>query len=121
MHVISRDQLPEADAFEGVDHDVPLSFFLIDMPPGAGPALHQHDYAEVFIVVEGESTFQAGDETQAVRAGQIVVVSANTPHRFFNSGSGRLRQVDIHASARFVTEWLDATTPKHHPTEKESS
>jgi len=24
-----------------------------------------------------------------------------------NSGSGRLRQIDIHANDRFVTEWLE--------------
>jgi hypothetical protein len=24
-----------------------------------------------------------------------------------NSGTGRLRQIDIHASERFVTEWLE--------------
>jgi len=24
-----------------------------------------------------------------------------------NSGAGRLRQIDIHASDRFVTEWLE--------------
>jgi mannose-6-phosphate isomerase-like protein (cupin superfamily) len=32
---------------------------------------------------------------------------AGVPHRFFNSGSVRLRQVDIHESPRFETEWLD--------------
>jgi hypothetical protein len=24
-----------------------------------------------------------------------------------NTGAGRLRQVDIHASERFITEWLE--------------
>jgi hypothetical protein len=24
-----------------------------------------------------------------------------------NSGAGRLRQIDIHASERFITEWLE--------------
>jgi hypothetical protein len=35
-----------------------------------------------------------------------VVVAAGLPHKFVNSGIGRLRQVDVHASERFVTEWL---------------
>jgi hypothetical protein len=29
------------------------------------------------------------------------------PHKFVNSGDGRLRQIDIHANATFVTEWLE--------------
>jgi len=41
-----------------------------------------------------------------VGAGDIVIVPANTPHRFVNAGSETLRQVDIHVSPRFVTEWL---------------
>jgi len=28
-------------------------------------------------------------------------------HEFVNSGGGRLRHIDIHASDRFVTEWLE--------------
>jgi mannose-6-phosphate isomerase-like protein (cupin superfamily) len=33
-------------------------------------------------------------------------VPAGQPHRFVNSGSGRLRQIDIHLNSRYVTEWL---------------
>jgi mannose-6-phosphate isomerase-like protein (cupin superfamily) len=36
-----------------------------------------------------------------------VVVPAGVPHGFANSGDGQLRQVDVHASGRFVTEWLE--------------
>jgi hypothetical protein len=32
---------------------------------------------------------------------------AVVPHKFVNSGTGRLRQTDIHANDRFVTEWLE--------------
>ncbi len=41
-------------------------------------------------------------------AGQVIIVPPNTPHKFTNTGEGRLRQVDIHASERFITEWLEA-------------
>jgi mannose-6-phosphate isomerase-like protein (cupin superfamily) len=40
-------------------------------------------------------------------AGEIVVVPANTPHGFVNTGEGVLRQVNIHASPRMETEWLE--------------
>jgi mannose-6-phosphate isomerase-like protein (cupin superfamily) len=63
--------------------------------------------ASVFIVQEGTATFTAGDETVEVKDGQVVVVPAGVAHKFVNSGEDRLRQVDIHASERFVTEWLE--------------
>jgi mannose-6-phosphate isomerase-like protein (cupin superfamily) len=94
-----------------VDHGgLPISFLLVEAPPGGGPALHKHEYAEIFIVLEGEATYIAGGEERQVIAGEIVVVPAGTPHRFFNSGEGPLRQVDIHASRRFVTHWLEASS-----------
>jgi mannose-6-phosphate isomerase-like protein (cupin superfamily) len=42
-----------------------------------------------------------------VKGGQVIVVPAGVAHKFVNSGEERLRQVDIHASERFVTEWLE--------------
>jgi len=39
-------------------------------------------------------------------AGEMAVVDAGQPHSFVNSGEGRLRQVEIHLSPRFITEWL---------------
>ena len=44
---------------------------------------------------------------QDVKAGDIIVISAVTPHCFVNSGDTPLRRTDIHASPKFVTEWLD--------------
>jgi mannose-6-phosphate isomerase-like protein (cupin superfamily) len=105
MYVVNQDQLE--GAFEGQDHGVGISFFLVDARPGGGPALHKHAYAEVFIVLEGRATFFAGDEERQIGAGEVVVVPSETPHRFFNSGQGALRQVAIHVSPRFVTEWIE--------------
>ena len=58
-------------------------------------------------MLEGSVTFTAGDEVAEARGGQVVLVPAGVPHRFVNSGAGRLKQIDIHASGRFITEWLD--------------
>lgn len=91
MYVVGREQLPTQNEFEGVDHGgLPISFLLVDAAPGGGPTLHKHDYAEVFIVLDGEATYVAGDEERRVSAGEIVVVPAGAPHRFFNSGEGPL-------------------------------
>jgi mannose-6-phosphate isomerase-like protein (cupin superfamily) len=93
--------------FQGCHHDAGISFIVIDAPPESGPKLHKHPYEETFVVQEGAVTFTAGDDIIEASAGQIVVVPAGVPHKFVNSGAGRLRQIDIHASERFVTEWLE--------------
>ena len=84
---------------------VPL--VVVDAPPGSGPKLHKHPYEEVFVVQEGTVTFTAGDDVIEARGGQVIVVPAGVPHKFVNTGAGRLRQVDIHASGRFITQWLE--------------
>jgi mannose-6-phosphate isomerase-like protein (cupin superfamily) len=105
MQIVKQSQLPERE-LEGADHGAGVSIILVDAQPGRGPALHKHAYEEVFIVQEGRATFMAGDEEREVSAGAIVLVPGDTPHRFVNSGDGPLRQVAIHVSPRFATEWL---------------
>ena len=95
----------EPNEFQGYQYDASVSFIVVDASPGSGPKLHKHPYEEVFVVQEGNATFTAGDEVIEVSGGQVVVVPAGVAHKFVNSGAGRLRQVDIHASERFVTEW----------------
>ena len=53
---------------------------------------------------EGRATCVAGDEQRDVKAGDIIVIPAGTPHRFVNSGDTPLRQIDIHVNPKFVTE-----------------
>jgi mannose-6-phosphate isomerase-like protein (cupin superfamily) len=83
-----------------------LCLILVEAPPGSGPSLHRHPYAEVFVLHEGEGTFTAGDEESRVTAGAVLVVPAGTPHRFVNTGSEPLRMTTIHTSPTFETEWL---------------
>lgn len=103
-HIIAREELPHgkiSHRFEGYRYgDVNVSFFLVDSPPGKGAALHTHPYEEIFITLEGEATFTVGDDTMEASAGQIVVAPAGVPHKFVNSGTGMLRQIDIHPSGR---------------------
>jgi quercetin dioxygenase-like cupin family protein len=59
-HVINKVELPHggsAHRFEGYLYgDANVSFFLSETPPGSGPELHTHRYAEVFVVQDGELT-----------------------------------------------------------------
>jgi quercetin dioxygenase-like cupin family protein len=109
MKVIRRDELTQSNnslEFEGTDHDVGVSFFLVDAASGRGPSLHTHDYPEVFIMLEGTATFRGPDGEVEVNAGEVVVVPAGEPHAFNASGEGS-RQVNIHVNPRFVTQWLE--------------
>ena len=78
----------------------------VDAAPGEGPRLHRHPYVELLIVLEGAATFSDGVSSSEVGAGEVAIVGADQPHGFVNSGRGRLRQIDIHLSPRFITEWL---------------
>ena len=109
-HIINKTDLAHSETayeFQGHRPGAGVSFIVVDAPPGSGPKLHRHPYEEVFVVQEGSVTFTAGDDVIEASGGQVVVVPAGVPHKFVNSGAGRLRQVDIHASERFITEWLE--------------
>ena len=110
MPVIKVDDLPMsviAREFVGDDHDgVGITFLLVNAPPGSGTALHKHPYEEIIIVQEGRGTFVLDGVESDVQAGEIVIIPAGAPHRFVNSGDGPLRQIDIHVSSHFATEWL---------------
>jgi mannose-6-phosphate isomerase-like protein (cupin superfamily) len=75
--------------------------------PGAGQSFTGMDYDEVIVVQEGRATCIEGDQQREVKAGDIIVIPAGTPHTFVNSGDTPLRQIDIHASPKFITKWLD--------------
>jgi mannose-6-phosphate isomerase-like protein (cupin superfamily) len=106
LQVIKQDQLP-ARELVGADHGgAGVCVIFVDAPPGAGPSLHKHPYEELFILPEGEATFVAGGNEVRARAGDIVIVPPDTPHAFTSSGEQHLRQIDVHVSATFRTEWL---------------
>jgi mannose-6-phosphate isomerase-like protein (cupin superfamily) len=109
--VIDRHELPHSERahqFEGQDYGaLPLSFFWTDAPPGSGPGLHRHPYAEVFVVQEGAVSFTVGGAMLDATAGQIVIVPAGEWHRLVNRGPGRTRHLDLHPSGQICTEWLD--------------
>lgn len=77
------------------------------MPPGRGPRLHRHPYAETFIIRAGRALFTVSEHTVEAGSGQIVVVPADTPHKFINPGPDVLETIDIHERGSFVTEWLE--------------
>ena len=105
MSFLDVQQLPfvgMSHEFHGEKQGAPISAYIVDARPGQGPPLHTHPYVEIAFTLEGTALITVGDETREVKAGGIVVIPANTPHRFINTGHSPLRQIDIHASPRFI-------------------
>jgi len=105
MSFIDLEQLP----FVGISHEfvgetqgAPFSTYIVKAKPGQGPPLHKHPYVEVAFTLEGSATITVGDEQCEVKSSGIVVIPANTPHRFVNSGNTILHQIDVHASSNFI-------------------
>jgi mannose-6-phosphate isomerase-like protein (cupin superfamily) len=105
--VVDRDQLPDSELQGYLFGGAHVCLIFVDVEPGDGPRLHRHGYEEIFIVLEGQATFTIGSATTMAHGGQVLIVQPGVPHKFVNSGNGRLRQIDIHASDRFITEWLE--------------
>jgi quercetin dioxygenase-like cupin family protein len=76
--------------FEGREHGSSVSFFIGTFDAGTGPGLHLHPYDETFIIEAGSATFTVDGETFELGAGQIVVVPANTSHKFVSGEGFRL-------------------------------
>ena len=106
MTVIKSGTLP-AGNLEGVEHGAKISVILDESEPGHGPRLHRHPYDETWVVLDGNLTFQSGEEALVAGPGDIVIVPPDTPHKFTNDGPGRSKLVCIHASPTFVTDWLE--------------
>lgn len=109
MPVLTQQELPLSNIARelvGADHDVDACVIFVDAPPGRGPSLHTHPYAELLIVQEGTGTFTLGDEERVLGPGEIAIVPPGVPHGFTNTGEGPLKQIDIHLSRSFATDWL---------------
>ena len=105
MSFLNLEQLPFVGMsyeFVGEKQGVPFSAYIVKAEPRQGPPLHTHPYVEVAFTLEGCATITVGDKKREVKAGGIVVIPANTPHRFVNSGDTLLRQIDIHGSPKFI-------------------
>ena len=115
MKILREADLPRdgtAHDLIGEQHgDVGVSVIFTHAPPGRGPSLHTHPYAELLILLEGKARVFDGENERDITPGDIVIIEPGEPHGFKNTGETPLRQIDIHASPRFVTEWLEQLTP----------
>ncbi len=92
--------------FEGGRYDAGISFFIGDLEPGRGPGMHTHPYSETCIVHAGQVEAIIDGQLVVAGPGDIIVIKAETPHRFTAIGDDRLVAVCIHASDRFIIDWV---------------
>lgn len=93
--------------FEGKAYGAGVSFFIGELEPGKGPRLHKHPYPETCIIRSGQAAMTVDGEDIVAGPGDIVIIEPGTPHRFTATGKERLVSICIHASDRFIIQWLD--------------
>lgn len=55
---------------------------------GAGGELHHHDtWSQVFFIMQGELTFDTGDQKFTLKAGESVLFEPKDPHHTLNEGN----------------------------------
>lgn len=97
--VLKFDELPRVDRGGGVE-TVPLagrrqgaqniSTGITRFPAGASIPLHTHNVEEAVTLLEGEGTAEIDGKLVPVKPWDTTYVPAGVPHRFINSGSGRM-------------------------------
>lgn len=111
FHVLHRSDQRKggiaAVEFEGMSYSAGASFFIGDLAPGKGPTLHKHPYSEICIVRSGQAEMTVDGVEIVAGPGDIVVIESEAPHGFTAIGNERLEMICIHASHRFIIEWLN--------------
>ena len=78
---------------KGAETDGQYAVLEISSPPGSGPPLHTHTKeSEGFYVIDGEFSFQYGDDKTVTQPGAFLHQKKGIPHTFKNIGNstGRL-------------------------------
>jgi mannose-6-phosphate isomerase-like protein (cupin superfamily) len=116
MRIVRKDSLPTvrlngeiaAHIFDGCEHgNIGSSAFIVDCAPGTGPRRHKHPYDEIFIIVEGNVQLEADGELFDATSQDICIVPMDVAHTFTNLGPDRALMVNVHASPRAITEFVD--------------
>jgi quercetin dioxygenase-like cupin family protein len=67
----------------------------------AGPPLHHHDFDEAFYVLEGEMTFQLGDELRTAGPGELIFAPRDSHHTLANLSGATARYLVVCTPAGF--------------------
>ena len=88
------------------------------VPTGGGPPLHLHrNENETFYVLEGQCTFQLGDETIVAGPGDFVNIPREAVHRFYNAGTEPVRMILTFTPAGIEKFFEETLEPARDPTQ----
>ena len=82
------------------------------VPPGGGPPPHVHSREEEsFYILEGEITFQIGDEQVVATAGMFANMPVGTPHSFKNESTQPAKMIISVAPAGLENMFFEIGVP----------
>lgn len=84
---------------EGDPPGAETTFGVATFVAGSSNAEHTHPNAEeVVYVLEGEVTHTLGDQRVTLRAGDVIVVPRDVPHRLINESGADMRAIIVFSS-----------------------
>jgi quercetin dioxygenase-like cupin family protein len=82
------------------------------VPPGSGPPPHVHSREEEgFFILEGEITFQIGDDRIVAKAGTFANMPIGTPHSFKNESNSTAKMLITIAPAGLEQMFFEVSSP----------
>lgn len=90
-----------------VDRDADLTVIAEKIGVGDAIPLHRHAIDEVVFYLSGDVEVRLGEESHAVRAGDIMVIPAGVPHSQLNTGDSIAEIRAVFPRARLDIEYLE--------------
>ena len=84
-----------------------LAITWVTVEPGKRQRLHNHPEVQVYIIIVGEGTMQVSDESQIVRAGDLIYIPSNAMHGITNTGDEMLQYISAANPAFDLEEAYD--------------
>ena len=95
-----------------VVHGREMTFAVVELEPGAAATLHQHANEQIGIVLRGTMTFQIGDDTRTLVAGDTYEIPSNVPHEATAGAEGAV-VIDVFSPIR--ADWNRFTPEPPRP------
>ncbi len=105
---------------EGRDTAGAFSLMMNEVPFGAGPPPHRHDWAEAYYVVSGAIRFVIEQDEVLAEAGTFIYAPANTLHSFAGASPDTPAQMLVFDAPAHMGDFFRAVDqtvkdPSHYP------
>ena len=116
LHDVELNEVPDGSIrvdfpLQSVHGSASFAAVLFEVEPGNALATHTDSAEEVLVVLAGVGEAHLGDETAAVRDGDVAVVPALTPHGIRNTGDSTLRVLGFFSSSTVMSVFENGIGP----------